>query len=105
MRKFGVLARWGPTQAVLLESSTECYCGGCGWIQVIQDRLFPSVRPILDYLFLEAADDLPDEDGSWTKCAFLPGRLGLGLLSQQKPGNLVELSVAGQRSQGLDIGG
>lgn len=39
---------------------------GCGWIQVIQDRLFPSVRPILDYLFPEAADLLqPEAGGSW----------------------------------------
>lgn len=43
----------------------------------------------------------PDEGGSWTKCAFPPGRLRLGLLRQQKPGTLVELAVVGQRSQGL----
>lgn len=35
-------------------------CEGCGWIQVIQDRLFPCVRPILDYLFLEAANVHPE---------------------------------------------
>lgn len=54
---------------VLPEPRTGSSHRGCGWIQVIQDRLFPPVRPILDYLFLEAADGSPlDRVGSQDRC-------------------------------------
>lgn len=93
---WGPLTRWGPAQAVLLESGTGSCYGGCGWIQVIQDRLSPSVRPILDYLFLEAANGSPpNEDGSWDSACAPSWQSGLGLLGQQKPGDCVELSLLG----------
>lgn len=85
-------------EVCLLEPRTKSSHRGCGWIQVIQDRLFPSVRPILDYLFLEAADGPPPESemapGTWYMHFFLSSGLRLGPLNQQNTGKGMMLAWA-----------
>lgn len=77
-------------------------CGGCGWIQVIQDRLFPSVRPILDYLFLEAANGPPrNEDGFWDMVCLPSSQFRVGPVEPAEA--WLESSLVGQRFLGLGM--